>query len=234
MKRLVVAFALALAVLGSPSARATLVYQYVADISSFTAAPGTSLDVHVYLQETASNGSSSFIAAQGGLLTGAFEVSRVSGDGYVSAITDSATLATDTFGAYGGTATTFGALNSTGNLWRLSETSNSTYDALLRPTNPTSLGTVNGAVTQVLLGTLTLTVGTTNSVLSLGNAKVGLHTSPWQGGAPINLDLDNPAIGYLGASDFTFNIILNAAVPEPSSLTLLTLGFLGASLCRRR
>jgi hypothetical protein len=56
------------------SARAGVIYSYVTDASRYEAPPatpyGTTVPVNVYLQETLTDGSTSFIAANGGLAGG--------------------------------------------------------------------------------------------------------------------------------------------------------------------
>ena len=74
MRKLLFATAVTLALFSLSSARADVSFQYVTDATSYTTTAGSNVSVNVYLQETDTNGSSSILAAQGGLLSYGFYV----------------------------------------------------------------------------------------------------------------------------------------------------------------
>src|SRR5262245_60491113 len=62
------------------AARASIVYQYVADNTSFSLSQGATASTNVYLQETISGSDSSFLSSQGGLFGAGFSFKRTAGD----------------------------------------------------------------------------------------------------------------------------------------------------------
>jgi hypothetical protein len=217
MKKLAFAivFGLAEMAANATTAHATIVYQYVADVQNFTGSAGTtSVAFSFYLQETVSGGDTSYIFQQHGLNAGGFQLDRLTGDGWVNSLANQ-TGAGQTFaGGLGGVTGNFATTNA--GPWRATDTV---------PITATSgpLGTANGAVTTVLLGTGTFNLGSTTSTFRLGRKTTGVNTLSYTD--LTNLDIDNAALNFLGAGDLTFTLQLVATVPEPST------GVLGVIAC---
>jgi hypothetical protein len=188
----------ALLVATASTAKASIVYQYVADVQNFTGLAGTtSATVSFYLQETVSGADTSYIFKQHGLNAGGFQLDRLSGDGWVNSLANQ-TGAGQTFaGGLGGITGNFAANNA--GPWRATNTV---------PTTATSgpLGTVNGAVTTVLLGKGTFNLGTITSTFKLGKKTTGINTNSFTN--LTNLDIDNAALNILGAGDSNFTLQL--------------------------
>jgi hypothetical protein len=218
VKRFAFLLGMAAVAVSASTARADVSYLYVADVASGTGAAGSTVTVNIYLQETVSKGSS-YIAAEGGLFAAGYQINRTAGDGFVSAqagqIGPGQSFA-------GGFATPTGAANSSTSLWRLVESGAS---------NPaTSLGTVSGNITKVLLGTETFQVGTMNSTFTIGKKTSGTNTTTET--SQTNLDIDNASLGITGVDSnvttVTINVQTIGTVPEPSSMALC--GLAGCSM----
>jgi hypothetical protein len=209
VKRFTFILGLAAIAVSASAARADVSFLYVADVTTFSGASASTVTINVYLQETVSKGTS-YIASEGGLFAAGYQVTRTSGDAYVSAqagqIGPGQSFA-------GGFATPTGTLSSSGTLWRVVESG--------ATTPATSLGTVTGNVTKILLGTETFTVGTVNSTFTLGKKTSGTNTT--SATAQTNLDVDNASLGITGADSNVTNISINvatSAAPEPGSMAL--------------
>jgi hypothetical protein len=211
MNRLIVSW-LALGVVGlAGTAGATdTSYQYVSDLSSFTAAPGTSIAVNIFLQQT-SPLSTDLILARNGLHSAGFQLSRAGtvGDGGAT-ITGAADQTGPGEEFAGGTG--FAPVT-------VPSVSFSNIESVSAAAVSGPVGNANGSVRTVLLGTITLTVGTVGSTFTLGARDLSNTNT--------GLDLDSPpALGtpFTGASDLTFLISINPPVPEPGTLVLLGIG----------
>jgi hypothetical protein len=185
------------------TAHATIVYQYVADVQNLSGSAGaTSATVSFYLQETVSGTDTSYISRQNGLEDGTFQLDRLSGDGFVNSLANQ-TGSGGTFpGGLGGVSGNF-ATSSAGP-WRATNNVNNTS------TNG-PFGTVNGAVTTVLLGTGTFNLGTTTSTYKLGKKTIGVNTQSYTD--ITDLDIDFASLHILGAGDITFTLQLVVAPP---------------------
>jgi hypothetical protein len=239
-------------------ARADITYEYVTDQTTYTAAnPGDTVTVTLYLQETATKGSQSLIAAEGGLSGAGVAVaqSKVSPSGAsattISAINPNNSAEPDGFTGNGKSGAT--AANAF-----LSEFVSNGFTGSTGPSGTTKGGSVtttgSTTVTDVLLGTLTLKAGDTGStttftVLSLKNSS-GNSFSGHDGNTLTFTnfnDLDpnsaknfSPAYtgadSFVGSTAYTFQVTV-AATPEPGSLVLGAVAAsslaLGAWRCRR-
>lgn len=238
-KSLVYAAVGAASCVAAQPAHATVIYSYVTDASSYEAPPGspfgTLVAVNVYLQETLTGGSSSFIAANAGLYGAGAAVNElgVSG-GTVSQIpTDRSAFAFTMKG------------------------SQQIYTD--QPTNANNLEfteTIGGAGIQgplmpdgngrILLGTLKVRVGTgqtTFALTSLHNDTID-NSNSQLGQSDSNTFTDHNSydldIGYsdlyTGADDapatnFTVGL---APVPEPASVAVFGVAAIGLLARRRR
>jgi MYXO-CTERM domain-containing protein len=211
----------------APAARATIVYQYVADISSFTGAPGSAVPpINVYLQQTVSGGSSDLLLSRSGLRSAGFSLSRpgnpADGGAYISGVSDQTASGGSFAGGTPFTPVAFPVV-SFGNTETVSAAA---------VTGP--LGNLNGSVRTILLATMSLTVGNVVSTFTLGARDLSnTNTVFFTQGADNGLDLDS-ALGtpFQGASDLTFSIIINPT-PAPGAAALLALGGLLATRRRR-
>ena len=227
-RRIVSLFALVAVGLVGTAARASLVYQYVADISSFTAPAGTSVAINIYLQETFSGASTDLLLSKSGLRSAGFQLSRpgsvADGGATLTGAVDQTGAGGNFAGGTGFTAVTFPAVSF----------ANTESVSALAPGGPT--GQLNGSVREVLLGTVSLTVGTVGSTFTLGARDLSnTNTTFFNPGGDNGLDLDS-TLGepFDGASDFTFNIILNPTpVPEPGTALLLGGGIAGLVMLGR-
>ena len=237
------------------SARADVSFQYVTDATSYTTTAGSNVSVNVYLQETDTNGSSSILAAQGGLLSYGFYVAGGTTAGQ-SVINTSLNATASTNGAFTSASpfTQFGSnVNFNTSSYYAAGGSGLPTNAL-DYSNANNTFTTNGQVTangyQVLLGTLNITAGTatTFTLTSMNNPN---FLDPGNGGTsqsdntytlPISnpLDVDSDGSGYSGANDFTYTFTVGPAVsgvPEPGSMILCGLfasGMVGGYIRRRR
>jgi PEP-CTERM motif len=205
MKKLAFAIVFGFAVMAATAstAQASIVYQYVADVQNFTGSAGTtSATVSFYLQETVSGTDTSYIFKQHGLNEAAFQLDRPSGNGWVNSLANQTGPGGNFPGGIGGVTGNF-ATTSAGPWRAINIVSTTARDG--------PLGTVNGAVTTVLLGTGTFNLGTTTSTFKLGKKTTGVNTQSYTD--LTNLDLDNAALNIQGAGDSTFTLQLVVGQP---------------------
>jgi hypothetical protein len=205
----------------STPAHADVSYQYVTDQGgSVSGATGSQIVVNIYLQETVTGSSSSILAAEAGLSGAGVSLQRTSGDAGANIAANSTTFS--------------GSQTQVGNPIATGGTNPSAKDTLIEGVALTAKsgaqGTVVGTgITQVLLGSITLTVGTTTSTFTLTARNAGNgNTTTWTN--TVGLDTDNGTNGtnpglytFSGARDAPFTITVTpslAAVPEPSSMLL--------------
>lgn len=216
-----------------------VIYSYVTDASSYEAPPaspyGTMLPVNIYLQETLTDGSSSFISADGGLFSAGAAVNEL-------AVT-------------GGTASQIPSNTSSAFVFTM-EGEQRVYTN--QPTNANNLEfyeTIGGAGIQgplmpdasgrILLGTLNVLVGTGQTTFRLtslyddtidgSNSELGQNDGNTITVHGDDLDVSEPG-RYTGANDApaaTFTVGL-APVPEPTSLAVFVAGAAGILARRRR
>jgi hypothetical protein len=205
MKKLAFAIVFGLAEMAATvsTVQATIVYQYVADVQNLTGTVGTtSATVSFYLQETVSGTDTSFIFKQHGLRAGAFQLDRLSGDAWVNSLANQTGPAGNFPGGSGAVTGNFGTTGA--GPWRATNTVSVTATS-----GP--LGTANGAVTTVLLGTGTFNLGTTTSTFRLGEKTSGANTLSYTDNT--NLDNDIAALNIHGASDVNFTLQLAVTPP---------------------
>jgi hypothetical protein len=240
----------ACAILTSPG-RGDILYQYVTDQTSYSAAAGGTVTVQLFLKETLTLGSTSLINAEGGMFAGSVGLQQTGSVPANPTIISSISTNQNPIGVGGGFGPDSG-LNQT------NVASDGTNAALIQTVDPLSLvfgiGPTPDANGKILLGTVTLTAGaagttTTFSVTSLANTSSSNPLSgPPDGGegntisvtSLWDLDLDNngghnsPFTGasppdYFGANDITNTFTVVVAVPEPSSLLLCGLAACGGA-----
>jgi hypothetical protein len=208
---------------------AAISYQYVTDKTSYSAQPGASVTVQVYLLETLTGGSTSLINNHHGVSTAGVGVQQAGTVPANAAIISSISTNQSAVGAGGGFGT------------NAADQSNVKADgsnvALQESVAGGSTGPTTDVNGKILLGTMTLTAGaantiTTFSVTSFANSSNSLATgfggpSTATKSPQFDLDRDNnggggPPATYNGANDIsnTFTVV---AVPEPSSIMLCAL-----------
>lgn len=237
-------------------ASADVIFQYVAQSSTYNVAENSQTTVNLYLQQTWTKGSASFLASENGLSGAGFELGEVSGNTASYQI-----LPTNTTGQFVGTAG-YGNNNPPSG----SPTPNGFGSAGIYAASPNGPASIDFFETQSIVGSPTTGPGATLSTTGevyLGSVVVNAGATPGQtifyigyvsitagdqgtgpaGGNTLTVnslfDLDitptglNPA--YIGTDqaptfEFTFNV--EAAVPEPSSLILLGSVIAGAGEAR--
>jgi hypothetical protein len=225
-RRFVSLFALGAVALAGSAAHATIVYQYVADLSSFSGPPGTAVPtISIYLQQTVSGGSPDLLLQNSGLRSAGFKLSRpgIAGDGGANI-----TNVVDQTGAGGSFA---GGTGFTPVAFPTASFANTESVPAFAVTGP--LGNLNGSVRTILLGTVSMTVGTVPSTFTLGARDLSnTNTTFFTPHGDTGLDLDG-VLGtpFQGASDLSFSIVINP-IPEPVAVSLLALG--GLLTARRR
>ena len=220
--------------LSAAGAHGSVIYSYVTGQPSYSALPGGTVSVPIYLQETLTNGSNGFIAANGGVSTAGAAIN------FDSATTLGGTLSPATFASGSFTPASPFTAPST---FSLTYYSNSGQDAvefaLVVPSGDTDPTPTGGLIE---LGLLSITAGTGTTSFSL--TSINDDTIPGGAGGggdgytmtanSFDLDATGQA-GYVGAdaaSPTVFTVDPTADLPEPTSLSLLAMGALG--LLRRR
>jgi hypothetical protein len=209
----------------------------IGGLPTYFAAPGQTVTVQIYLQETL-NGNASIINGDGGLYNAAVKVAPVAAQSNYVANATSATTNNTNFSPNAGSANAFGTgANTSAYVYNL------TYNSPAFSTGPTSSA---GGVNLYLLGTVTLTVGNTPlptgtaTVYNLGEySKTGQNTNTYgTSNSGAGYDLDNngtttgfsPNVSWTGSQAFfgmvsqQFQIIVT---PEPSSMFLCGLATVG-------
>jgi PEP-CTERM motif len=227
----------------SAPAGASVIYSYVTDASSYTgASAGSIVPVNIYLQETLTGSSTSYVSANGGM-TGAgagFNVTGTTGGTAAQFAAGSFTFAP----SFGGPQTADYNQGSGNNL---------EFSEGIVPGAATVMPGANG---RILLGTLNVTAGsgktsyiltslnndTINSSAQFpnGNSLLGQSNgnTTTQNPPPFGSDLDlSPSSGaYTGANASPGDVITvsGSSVPEPASLAVFGVGAMGLLARRRR
>jgi hypothetical protein len=253
MRRIGLMMAVGLWALGAWQAKASISYQYVVadssfnNVSNFTGAAGSTVTATIYLQEVLTSSSdTSVISGDNGLFGAGFFVTKsgTAGDTTITGV--AANTSTEPAGFQGNTAP--GHTTTTAQM--LEATSNADTVGGPSPTTTGSHSSTSGTTTtnDVLLGTVTLKVGSDNSVTTytLKSYKAVDNTDgntiTFTNG--FDLDANGPNGGstqtWTGAdaSTFTFTV---TATPEPGGLVLsglaacaMLLGLGCAAYVRRR
>lgn len=190
---------------------AAITYSYETDAAVYDVSSG-SATVNIYLHETLTDGSTSLLATENGLLGYGFSVVRSSGDGaYFSAITSN----TAAFGGLVSPHLTTGSASLSDNV---------------------PLTSANGPVPDgsglIFLGRITLALNETGSAPTSFTLRrdndLGGNTGTFTNFYDIDFDSVEPEFaGATGSATFT-------VVPEPTAITLLALGGMGILRRRRR
>lgn len=230
----------------SAPARASVIYSYVTDAPSYSGPAGSIVPVNIYLLETVTGSSGSFITANGGLL--------------------GAGAAVNVVGTTGGTAASFGSGSAVFNpnttdfgnppvlassLYYNQGAGPAANNLEFQEAHSNTQSGVNPTAGKVLLGTLDIQVGTGkttydltslfNDTINGGNSATGQTNSNTVTTNPVpfgsDLDVTQPGV-YTGANDapatvFTVNSSASP-VPEPASLAVFAAGAMGLLIRRRR
>ena len=222
----------------SAPAGASVIYSYVTDASSYTGNAGSIVPVNIYLQETLTGSSTSYISANGGVTGAGAALDTRGTTGGSSASIPSGSF---TFGpAFGGPHSAY---------YNQGSGSNLEFGEGIAPGASTVMPDATG---KILLGTLNVTVGsgkTSYDLTSLGNDTINNSSSAigqsngnttTQNPPPFGSDLDvTPASGaYTGANASPGDVITvgpaGSTVPEPASLAVFGVGAMGLLARRRR
>jgi hypothetical protein len=224
VKRFAFVLGLVAIAVSASTARADVAYQYVTDMPvnaagqpTFTGPSGSTVTTGIYLQETVTKGTS-YLASDGGLFGGGYQVTIPTASLNGAAVTAQSSQTGAGGNFFGGASTPSGpTVQLTNTFWRMVETT-----SLTATSGPT--GTVNGAITKVLLGTATFQVGSANATFTLGKKTSGTSTQSFN--SLTNLDVDNASLAITGAGDasqittININVQQIGVVPEPSSMAL--------------
>ena len=230
-------------------ARASVVYTYVTDQSTYSGSAGSIVPVSIYLQETLTGGSTSLITGNGGLFSAgaAFDATN---PGSGEALVQSGTfVANSGFNGIVSPAYNQGTGNAANNLEineNIAVTSPPTAGVAL-----TSSSTVGSTTTdKVLLGTINVKVGSASTSFNLtsladeswGNGGGGFNGNTLT--AVNNIDLDSTnnvpnggGFTYTGSDANTAGTnftVTPSAVPEPVSFAVFGVGALGLLIRRQR
>lgn len=219
---------LAAAVLGGTlffysDVKASVVYSYVTDQPSYTAAPGGTVTVQIFLKETVTGTDTSIITADGGMFTAGFSVNQ--------SPTNLPANPAGIFSIAGNAAFDGGFTKRPG------DNANNTYATSRAGDDATSPSDTSGPLPSgglIPLGTVTIQAGTSGTTTFVA----GNFTYPSKGGGYTldqsgnDLDTNSTAPAYTGAANNpeTFTV---AVTPEPGSLGLLGLAALGLASRRR-
>ena len=243
-KSLVYAAVGAASCVAAQPAHATVIYSYVTDASSYEAPPaspfGTLVAVNIYLQETLTGSSTSFIAANGGLYGAGAAVNELGVSG--GTVSQIPTDPSPGF-AFSGFAFTMKGeqrvyTDQPTNANNLEFTETIGGGGVQGPLMPDANG-------RILLGTLNVRVGTGQTTFALtslhndtidnSNSQLGQSDSNTFTQNSYDLDIGYSDL-YTGADDATattFTVGL-APVPEPASVAVFGVGAIGLLARRRR
>jgi hypothetical protein len=219
-----------------PATHAAVVYDYVTDQSSYTAAKaGDVINVKVYLKETLTGGSTSVIAGDGGLLGAGFSVTRLSANlppTPATFVTDATGVKSNTadFGGPGAVAGANGSGSPTATDISLSEAIAPTATTGVVPGN-TGGGVSPSIANEVYLGSFNITAGSGSTAFAVKIYNAGGGNTITNGNF-YDLDFNNasPAFTGVGSKTATFTV----DVPEPTSLGFVVgIGLVGLSRRRR-
>jgi hypothetical protein len=238
-----VIFGLALALAAAGRLRADVVYTYVTDQASYSAAPGSDVSVNIYLMETLSGGSTSIINAHNGLFSAgaAVNVSSTTGGSAARVVNNGFTFnsATEPNGFTGPTSAAYNqgsgaAANNLEFLEAVGTSAAQSNNGVTAPANGlvflgrATIQAGTGTTTYVLTSLHNDTINNSNSQLGQGNNNTVTLPGPLHGG--LDLDVTHPG-QYTGANDappYTFTVV---AVPEPSPLLLVAVVIPAAAGC---
>lgn len=211
---------------------AAVSYQYVTDQTTYSANPGASVTVQVFLLETLTSGSQSVINGDNGLFGAGVGLQQTGTVPTNATIISSISTNQSTIGVGGG----FGPGSG------FDQTNVATNGSNAALVESIAVGTANGPTTdangKILLGTVTLTAGaagttTTFSVTSFAHSSNSLAQTLGEGNTITNhsgfdLDKDSSSPSFSGANDIT-NTFTVTAVPEPGTLLLCGLAVCGGA-----
>lgn len=224
---LVAAFAAGFSLLtAAQQVHANVTYSYVAEKPVYIGAPGSTIAVNVYLKETLTNGSKSFIASDGGLDLFYTIVTEVGGPPTPSKLSGAFANTSD-FGIFSNSS--FNFVDSSGDTGQISGEAAVIFGAPTVFVNNAGGGTAPAFSDEVFLGHFNVVVGSPGpTTFSLG------AVDPVYGGATVthnnSYDLDiqvdgngDPTNLFTGVGTSTTTFIV---VPEPSSLAVIGAGCL--------
>jgi hypothetical protein len=250
MRRLLLFLIVGLAAGLPAAARADITYQYVTDQTNYDLTPGGTVTVSVFLQETLTNGSQSLIVADGGMLSAAVSIDRVSGTSASISTSGSAQFGSTTANTTGFNAGSTGAFRYSADNNQTNPGSQTSTHAQIGVSSGGNLGTADNVNPdsngRILIGTLVLSASSTTSGTTMysvgkypppgpagsnGNTvTIGASAASLAAASAYDLDFTNnqsPATGgspsavYSGTDQNPFTFSVTVtAVPEPSSLAL--------------
>jgi hypothetical protein len=228
---LVAAFAAALIFFAAKQVNAEVTYSYVAEKPVYVGAPGSTIAINIYLKETLTNGSTSFIASDGGLRDFGTLVTEVGGPASPSKLSGAFANTSD-FPVFSNSP--FDFVDSNGDTGQIYGSAAFNPGILVKNTGG---GTAPALDDGVFLGHFNVVVGSPGpTTFSLG------ALDPVYGGSTVTkndlYDLDVQVDGNfyptnlftgVGTSTTTFVV-----VPEPSSLAVFGAGCLALLVRSRR